>query len=170
MQIPLKFQTLIELFNDSLSHIELRDKEYLEIVRKSRQEKLTFEALKTKAEDFALWLIKSPCIQTGDKIAILGKNRADWDVALWGIVLAGAATLALFILLAKAMPGVFPNRVDTWISRVEHFWDGTDGAGDYQIEKAKIAIASGGIVGNGAGKSVMKNFLPQNYKHTRWQV
>jgi cell division protein FtsW len=81
---------------------------------------------------------------------------------LFGIVLAGAATLALFILLAKAMPGVFPNRVDTWISRVDHFWDGTDGAGDYQIEKAKIAIASGGVMGNGAGKSVMKNFLPQS--------
>ena len=81
---------------------------------------------------------------------------------LAGIVLAGIATLALFVLLAKAMPGVFPNRVDTWINRVEHFWDGTDGEGDYQIEKAKIAIASGGLVGNGAGKSVMKHFLPQS--------
>jgi cell division protein FtsW len=45
---------------------------------------------------------------------------------------------------------------------VEHYWDGTDGVGDYQIEKAKIAIASGGVMGNGAGKSVMKNFLPQS--------
>jgi cell division protein FtsW len=81
---------------------------------------------------------------------------------LLGIVIAGFATLALFVLLAKAMPEVMPNRVDTWINRVEHFMDGTDGAGDYQIEKAKIAIASGGIMGNGAGKSVMKNFLPQS--------
>ena len=81
---------------------------------------------------------------------------------LGGIVLAGIATLALFVLLAKALPGVFPNRVDTWINRVEHFWDGADGEGDYQIEKAKIAIASGGLVGNGAGKSVMKHFLPQS--------
>ena len=81
---------------------------------------------------------------------------------LAGIVLAGIVALSLFILLAKALPGVFPNRVDTWINRVEHFWDGTDGEGDYQIEKAKIAIASGGIVGNGAGKSVMKHFLPQS--------
>jgi cell division protein FtsW len=81
---------------------------------------------------------------------------------LAGIVLAGIAALALFVLLDKALPGVFPNRVDTWINRVEHFWDGTDGEGDYQIEKAKIAIASGGIVGNGAGKSVMKHFLPQS--------
>ncbi|MCO5724769.1 FtsW/RodA/SpoVE family cell cycle protein [Robiginitalea marina] len=81
---------------------------------------------------------------------------------LLGMVAAGVAGLALFVLLAKAMPGVFPNRVDTWISRVENFWDRTDSEGDYQIEKAKIAIASGGLVGNGAGKSVMKHFLPQS--------
>ena len=81
---------------------------------------------------------------------------------LLGIVGAGLVALTMFILLAKALPGVFPNRVDTWISRVESFWDGTDSEGDYQIEKAKIAIATGGLVGNGAGKSVMKNFLPQS--------
>ncbi|MGB5190617.1 FtsW/RodA/SpoVE family cell cycle protein [Robiginitalea sp.] len=81
---------------------------------------------------------------------------------LIGIVASGLAVLTLFILLAKAIPDVFPNRVDTWMSRVENFWDGTDGEGDYQIEKAKIAIASGGVVGNGAGKSVMKHFLPQS--------
>ena len=34
--------------------------------------------------------------------------------------------------------------------------------GNYQIERAKIAIASGGITGLGVGKSVMKNFLPQS--------
>ena len=81
---------------------------------------------------------------------------------LIGIVVSGLAVLALFVLLAKAIPDVFPNRVDTWMSRVESYWDGADGVGDYQIEKAKIAIASGGVMGNGAGKSVMKNFLPQS--------
>lgn len=81
---------------------------------------------------------------------------------LIGIIAAGVVFLTLFILLAKAVPGLFPNRVDTWINRVENFWDGTDTEGDYQIEKAKIAIATGGIIGNGAGKSVMKNFLPQS--------
>ncbi|MDG1570859.1 FtsW/RodA/SpoVE family cell cycle protein [Robiginitalea sp. M366] len=81
---------------------------------------------------------------------------------LMGIVASGVVCLALFVLTAKALPGVFPNRVDTWISRVESFWDGADTEGDYQIEKAKIAIASGGLVGNGAGKSVMKHFLPQS--------
>jgi len=81
---------------------------------------------------------------------------------LSGIIGAGLLILTIFILTAKAYPDLFPNRVDTWINRVESFRDPADTESDYQIEKAKIAIASGGIVGNGAGKSVMKNFLPQS--------
>ncbi len=80
-----------------------------------------------------------------------------------GIILGtGLIFLTLFVLTAKALPGVFPNRVDTWISRVENFSDNKDTEADYQIEKAKIAIASGGIAGLGPGKSVQKNFLPQS--------
>lgn len=81
---------------------------------------------------------------------------------LMAIIGAGVVMLTLFVLTAKAFPGLFPNRVDTWISRVENFADKSDTEGDYQIEKAKIAIATGGVVGLGAGKSVMKNFLPQS--------
>lgn len=78
------------------------------------------------------------------------------------IIGSGIVCLAFFVLSAKAFPGVFPNRVDTWISRIENFTDDEDTVEDYQIEKAKIAIAEGGLVGRGAGKSVMKNFLPQS--------
>ncbi len=81
---------------------------------------------------------------------------------LLGIVGTGILTLTLFVLTAKAVPDLFPNRVDTWISRIESFSNTEDTEADYQIEKAKIAIATGGIMGNGAGKSVMKNFLPQS--------
>ncbi|MDO6519170.1 FtsW/RodA/SpoVE family cell cycle protein [Zobellia uliginosa] len=81
---------------------------------------------------------------------------------LFGIIGASVLSLAFFILTAKAIPGLFPNRVDTWISRVENFADSEDTEADYQIERAKIAIATGGIVGKGAGKSVQKNFLPQS--------
>jgi len=81
---------------------------------------------------------------------------------LLGIVGTGLVCLTLFVLVAKVAPDLFPNRVDTWISRVESFWDPADTEADYQIEKAKIAIATGGIVGKGAGKSIQKNFLPQS--------
>tara|TARA_B100000795_G_scaffold64932_1_gene43986 strand:- start:7384 stop:8577 length:1194 start_codon:yes stop_codon:yes gene_type:complete len=78
------------------------------------------------------------------------------------VLAAGLLMLSLFVLTAKAFPGVFPNRVDTWISRVESFADKTDTEANYQIDQAKIAIASGGITGLGPGKSVQKNFLPQS--------
>ncbi len=81
---------------------------------------------------------------------------------LSGMVGVGLVGLTLFILTVKVAPDLFSNRVDTWINRVESFWDPADTEADYQIEKAKIAIASGGLMGNGAGKSVMKNFLPQS--------
>lgn len=78
------------------------------------------------------------------------------------IVGTGIASLALFILIAKAVPDLFDNRIDTWENRVSNFLNGEDSVEDYQIERAKIAIASGGIVGKGSGKSVQKNFLPQS--------
>jgi len=81
---------------------------------------------------------------------------------LMGIIGTGIVCLTLFILTAKAAPDLFSNRVDTWISRIENFSNPEDTEADYQIERAKIAIASGGIVGKGAGKSVQKNFLPQS--------
>lgn len=80
-----------------------------------------------------------------------------------GVILgAGLIFLTIFVLTAKAFPDVFPNRVDTWISRVSNFTDKADTEADYQIEKAKIAIVSGGLTGLGPGKSVQKNFLPQS--------
>ena len=53
-------------------------------------------------------------------------------------------------------------RVDTWTSRIESFLGNGNSKEDYQIEKAKIAIASGYINGLGPGKSIQKNFLPQS--------
>ncbi|MFV1450574.1 FtsW/RodA/SpoVE family cell cycle protein [Maribacter sp. HS] len=81
---------------------------------------------------------------------------------LLGIVGTGILFLSIFILTAKAFPDLFPNRVDTWMSRIDSFSNPDDTEGTYQIERAKIAIATGGIVGKGAGKSVQKNFLPQS--------
>ena len=66
-----------------------------------------------------------------------------------------------FVFTAKAFPDLIPNRVDTWANRITNFNSG-EKSENYQIERSKIAIASGGIYGKGAGKSVMKNFLPQS--------
>ena len=78
------------------------------------------------------------------------------------IVGLGVVSLVLFVLVVKAFPDIMPNRIDTWMSRIENFSNGEDTEADYQIEKAKIAIATGGINGVGPGKSIQKNFLPQS--------
>ncbi|HQZ23993.1 MAG TPA: FtsW/RodA/SpoVE family cell cycle protein [Flavobacterium sp.] len=78
------------------------------------------------------------------------------------IIGLGILSLAFFVLVAKAFPDAFKNRVNTWESRIENFISDKPGEDDYQIEKAKIAIASGGVYGLGPGKSVQKHFLPQS--------
>ena len=80
------------------------------------------------------------------------------------LLMLGTAVLflSLFIMTAKTYPDIFPNRVDTWISRIDSFSGKGDANTNYQVERAKIAIAKGGVVGKGAGKSVMKNLLPQS--------
>ena len=80
---------------------------------------------------------------------------------LLNILAMGLFGLFFFILVVKAFPDLMPNRVQTWESRIESFFDG-DKKEDYQTEKAKIAIASGKMFGLGPGKSVQKNFLPQS--------
>jgi cell division protein FtsW len=80
-----------------------------------------------------------------------------------GIIIGfGILSFAFFILVVKAFPNAFPNRVDTWMSRIENFTSDKPGEDDYQIEKAKTAIATGGVYGLGPGKSIQKNFLPQS--------
>ncbi len=77
------------------------------------------------------------------------------------IVGVGLVFLTFFILMAKAFPDAMPNRVQTWQNRIENF-SSADGGEDYQVEKAKTALATGGVLGQGPGKSVQKNFLPQS--------
>jgi cell division protein FtsW len=89
----------------------------------------------------------------------VGGYTMKYTGAILGI---GILSLVLFGFTAKAFPDLFPNRVDTWISRIETFTQDEQTKEQYQVEKAKIAIATGGITGNGIGKSVQRNFLPQS--------
>jgi len=76
------------------------------------------------------------------------------------IIGLGVAGLALFILTVTIFPNI-SNRVATWKARIENFASG-DADANYQVEKAKMAIAEGYIIGKGPGKSMQKNFLPQS--------
>ena len=92
-------------------------------------------------------------------LVFIGKYPIKYIALIMG---SGFLALLFFILVAKAFPDSFENRVDTWQSRIESFFSNKPGEDDYQIEKAKIAIASGKIYGLGPGKSIQKNFLPQS--------
>ncbi len=68
---------------------------------------------------------------------------------------------------SKDLPAIFSSgRVPTWISRIQTFiYTGKGDVGEktYQINQAKIAIASGGWFGRGPGNSNARNFLPHSY-------
>lgn len=76
------------------------------------------------------------------------------------IALSGIVGLGIFILVVMAFPGI-SNRVETWKSRIESFQSG-EAEENYQVTKAKMAIAEGQLIGKGPGKSIQKNFLPQS--------
>ncbi len=74
--------------------------------------------------------------------------------------LIGAVCVSVFVgiaLLSKSQ-----GRVGTWKARIENFVSGDD-KGNYQTQQAKIAIATGGIIGKFPGHSTQKNFLPHPY-------
>ena len=81
---------------------------------------------------------------------------------LIGIIFSGIFFLTFFILLAKSYPEMMPNRIDTWANRIESYLGSEGRESNYQIIRAKSAIANGSIFGVGAGKSTMKNLLPQS--------
>ncbi len=64
----------------------------------------------------------------------------------------------------KELPSVLNfGRMPTWIRRVQDFMYADKAEASYQVQQAKIAIASGGWLGKGPGKSEQRNFLPHPY-------
>lgn len=86
-----------------------------------------------------------------------------YPVRYLGIIIGlGIIGLTLFVMAAKLTTGPLNVKVTTWENRILNYANDEVTEADYQIEKAKIAIASGGIQGLGPGKSIQKNFLPQS--------
>jgi len=77
----------------------------------------------------------------------------------------GLAIVAL-LLFALVISVIWPhnNRVEVWKHRIENYFSkGEDTQeDDYQIVQAKIAIATGGLIGKAPGKSTQRNMLPQS--------
>lgn len=93
------------------------------------------------------------------------------------LIVVGAAIIPIIILVSvashyydkeqhvsKDLPAVFSvGRMPTWVKRVQNFMYAGDEDASYQVQQAKIAIATGGIFGKGPGKSEQRNFLPHPY-------
>jgi cell division protein FtsW len=78
------------------------------------------------------------------------------------IIFVGIILASIFVLFAKNYPDLLPNRIDTWTSRIENYINPVSEESNYQINRAKAAIANGSLFGVGAGKSSMKYILPQS--------
>ncbi len=89
-------------------------------------------------------------------LMFIGRVNIKYILLLIG---SGIVFLGLFILLVFTFPHI-NNRVETWKTRIESFVSG-DSDENYQAEQAMIAIATGGPIGKGPGKSTQRNFLPQ---------
>ncbi len=78
------------------------------------------------------------------------------------ISLVSIGVVCLVIFIAVVLNSNYTSRVSTWKNRIENFSSGK-AQENYQAEQSKIAIASGGIIGKGPGRSTQRNFLPQSY-------
>jgi len=94
-------------------------------------------------------------------LMFIGRVSMQYILSLLGI---GLLAFVLLLVVARAYPEVLP-RANTWEARIMGFFDKEDVDSDknYQVEQAKIAIASGGVIGKFPGNSTQRNFLPHPY-------
>ncbi len=93
------------------------------------------------------------------------------------MLVVGSALIPLLLLIgiathyydkenhtSKDIPSILTfGRMSTWIKRVQDFMYSDKSDASYQVQQAKIAIAKGGWLGRGPGKSEQRNFLPHPY-------
>ena len=92
-------------------------------------------------------------------IMFIGQVPVKWLVSIVGLAV-GAFMLLIMVNEAFDL-GVLP-RVETWEKRISSFGE-ADSDANYQVEHAKIAIASGGLLPNGPGSGASRNWLPHPY-------
>lgn len=90
-------------------------------------------------------------------LMFIGRIHTKYILGFTGIVLV---LLAFFVLITLSFN--WEGRIQTWKNRIEAFVN-RDSEANYQVEQSKIAIASGGVLGKGPGKSTQRNFLPHPY-------
>jgi cell division protein FtsW len=91
-------------------------------------------------------------------VLFIGRVPVKYIFAWTGIAII---TVVIAVLLLDAFTEA--NRVQTWKGRIESFVSSEDDPdSDYQANQAKIAIATGGLIGKAPGNSIQRNMLPQS--------
>ncbi|MDT8400693.1 MAG: FtsW/RodA/SpoVE family cell cycle protein [Bacteroidales bacterium] len=92
-------------------------------------------------------------------IMFIGRMPFKYLLAWMGMALAAIIIFALLLDMVTET-----NRVSVWKSRIENYVKGDkeNSDADYQSNQAKIAIATGGLIGKAPGNSVQRNMLPQS--------
>ena len=74
------------------------------------------------------------------------------------IVCAGGFVLLLLVVFLGPRRDTYKSRINSFLHPEMQHSDKT-----YQADQAKIALASGGVFGQGPGNSIQRNFLPHPY-------
>ncbi|MCS7073651.1 MAG: putative lipid II flippase FtsW [Bacteroidia bacterium] len=83
-----------------------------------------------------------------------------------GISMKHIGGMALIGIIGLVILVQFAPRAKTWKSRIEKYverWTGDEYEPHYQTIQSNIALARGGLFGNGIGKSIQRNYLPHPY-------
>lgn len=99
-------------------------------------------------------------------IMFIGRIKIAHIASMAGMMVVLLAIM-IFILV-KFFPD--NNRVATWINRYEQFMSDAKEDEPFQVTQSKIAIARGGIFGNGPGNSHQRNFLPHPYSDMIYSI
>lgn len=92
-------------------------------------------------------------------VMFIGQVPMKWLFSIIGLAIG---SFMLLVAVNEAFDLNVLPRVETWVARIENF--GTqDSEANYQVEHAKIAIASGGLLPNGPGSGASRNWLPHPY-------
>jgi cell division protein FtsW len=78
------------------------------------------------------------------------------------LALGGICIVLVGLYIGIALLTKHEGRIITWLHRIENFWSGKK-VENFQVEQAKIALATGGVIGKGPGNSTQRNFLPYPY-------
>lgn len=91
-------------------------------------------------------------------LMFIGRVNLRYMVSMIGIFIAA---MGILVMIIYNSPG--QGRLGTWHNRIESFVNSEGGEEEYQVEQAKIAVASGGLFGKMPGNSTQRNFLPHPY-------